>query len=915
MLRHDGKDAGVLAASSLPFLDFLYPITVWPSLYHDISRRRSSKRARSCISPAASKRMFSQTSTAAIAVAKARETEDSESPAENLTDDAKLEANAEPSASTEFQAAAGTVVTRAVTALEDEDEYGTALEDAFTSSPVARYPVTQEDGDAEVKLEHPDTDSVWDLGLPPGMDAEEDTVRYLSAYREMITPCYEGRLPNTRGGPMGDALTSLHRTKHEQRLCALGVILRHLERMHGKDNPRVFSIAMAFVAAHGFIAAVLKLLKMRRQRYGTPKRAQTFAPLLHALAVRGRIEQACHHFDSISSEYGLTPDLSCWNALLRAYCEVSDVAGAAKCFEDVKRAGLSVDSDTFTPLLSVCGRTGDLDGVRELLSEADSMGVLKTLEMYRGLVHALARRQDVEMAERFASELLFKQMPGSYTEMWNDVLYGYARTRRMRDVVRVFRYMCQAGVSPNSHTYTHILYGLIEVGSTRRARWFFDEVLPRAGVKRTSFHYGLLMGAYAKAGRPRRVTQTYNRMRNEKIKPARTSNIPLLKASAEVNKRTLDGNLISCLEYHFDPTENMVGAVLRPPNPRKMHKPVAIPWTYTKPATDDDDQPVRAHMELLMNTYGRRPFTENIESLKNAFISLWGKCTERKSKMVPPLRLLHAMMAAVRQHQAYDLVDECWQMALDQAAAESRSLGANPGSQQNWVSPARQRVLNPVFKPYIDTLAKMGRTAEVLTTVKKLLWDGYDFDAANWNTALQLLIESAFDLEVFRLCEEHLMPGWTGWGEMKKSLQIRHAYKVRLKQGLREPSNETLELLSQALTLLTRQWGGVEREPLRTILKDCPRTLFAIRTMPYNPIDYARHVQNLERKRQVAVIRKFRLGPNFTLGPISLTLDDVGDVPWMADPRVEQADTWKASGTSVPSPRIERRRVNGPRSP
>lgn len=240
------------------------------------------------------------------------------------------------------------------------------LKECFLEPPISIDHAGQE----EVSRSQGSATSPWDIHISEEGHPEEDTARYLSAYKELIRPWYRMRLPGRNSGRMGYALSLLHRPGRVEQ--AIRIILTHLRRFYGEESPRVYSIAMAFVGAHGFVGAVEKLLDRRWARHGPPERAQTFAPLLHAYALRRRLKDAIHYFGAISAEHSLTPDASCWNALILAHSEADDLDGARRCFEEFEKTGLKMDSSTLAPLLDICARRGDVEGIQMLLERADA---------------------------------------------------------------------------------------------------------------------------------------------------------------------------------------------------------------------------------------------------------------------------------------------------------------------------------------------------------------------------------------------------------------------------------------------------------------------------------------------------------------------------------------------------------------
>ncbi|KAI9886686.1 MAG: RNA polymerase C-22 sterol desaturase [Watsoniomyces obsoletus] len=625
--------------------------------------------------------------------------------------------------------------------------------------------------------------------------------------------------------------------------ASIGAILLHWKQRYGRTEASASIMAMAYFAVRGYPVIVKKLLDGYMNHFGYPEKAQVFAPLLYANAVRHHLPRVLDLFDRISSVFGLQPDLPCWNALLRAYCEMDDVDGASKCFAQIQETGLALDSSTLEPLMLLCARRGDTAGSLSYFGIVEELGIRKTAPMYEALVLALVQQGDIELAERAALQFLSEQVGGSLTRMWNEVIMGYSRRRRIDHVMRIYHYMPSADIARNDQTYTNVLMALVETCRPRYARWFFDVMMPRAGIQPDALHFALLMRAYRTNKAPRRAIEVYNLMRRRGIEPTARTEIELLKASEKIKHETRDHRGRTCREYGLRPARHLVQNILERRDPRFRRPDDLLAWE--RPQVFRRIYP-QAFEELLTNAYGRwrraQPTGASTEALASEYSlnAAYRNLSQRDHRggaiRLSRLRLLAGLMVGLRKQCAWPAIDRAWRTALAEAATRARTMQGGTHSNPRWVAQGRRYLLAPLLAPYLEALADQGRVDDIRNEVHRLIEAGYELDPGNWNTYVRVLAMTRQYVEAFSLCERKLMPGWTGWAPLRQMYGLpTDAPPERANHDRLIPTVKTLRILAHASQLIAYETRGgiISPQMMPMILDTCPRTLMAIRTMPY----------------------------------------------------------------------------------
>ena len=168
--------------------------------------------------------------------------------------------------------------------------------------------------------------------------------------------------------------------------------------------------------------------------------------------------------------------------------------------------------------MGICTTRGDLDQAMELYQLVEGQGVAKSPAMIDCIVLGHIQNDRLLQAEKICNDALAMDFKVPLTRMWNYLLTAYAMRRDLENTNRILRRMYDAGVDYDGATYSALMQVLAMVKQPDRANAYSNNVMRKAGVKITSFHYAVVMGGYIANGELQKVFHVHNQMLRRNMK-------------------------------------------------------------------------------------------------------------------------------------------------------------------------------------------------------------------------------------------------------------------------------------------------------------------------------------------------------------------------------------------------------------
>jgi pentatricopeptide repeat-containing protein PET309 len=703
----------------------------------------------------------------------------------------------------------------------------------------------------------------------------EDPVVYDNAIQTLLFR-HEPKLAVTcyRQTRLGQGVKLSSRTLHrllkilcdDHSILGMKQVLDDFFKFYKRPTRYAYRLCMAEFASQGDAKTVHALFEQYVSRFsGHLLSADELAPLLQVHAKRGELSRAINIFNQIETVYKLRPTIMCWNIIINAYGKVNDIDGAYECFERLLQSpNIRPDDYTFGTMMGICTRHGDLERVIEIYQLVEELKIKKSPAMLDSLVSAYIQEEDFRQAERVCEDGLTMKLRGSRTRMWNSLLIAYAMRRDLSNVNRLLQRMSEAKVNYNEHTYSTLMQALCMVKQPDRAYEILKEVMVEAGVKPTSFHYAVVMGGYLANGEVHKVFRIRNQMKRRNIRTSSSTSLMAFKATINEDEKLLnegsDQEVLQRARQMFKEIISSIDPQDVSQAPRKGVGRLPLDIAHTTP-----------FYSYIMFVLGQYHEFQAVNKLYDEF----KRSVPEFRQETPPIEVLSALISTRLQERDHEGVQECWDLILSEAMQQGRtrplpvriagraqsaanqgngtsddlkpqsadvdhiSVDIAPSDQAQKVLPAHKLDLAKSLVVYLQSLAFQNKINEMTKTVKVVLDRGFVLDNHTWNKYIQFLARKYQYRLAFKICEERLMPGWTGWAGIRWQLPVRNRLPLSLRRARQWPTH--LRPLYYTMLYLARGFLELQADAAESVSsqnflsdleRDCPMIVKAIRTMP-----------------------------------------------------------------------------------
>lgn len=624
----------------------------------------------------------------------------------------------------------------------------------------------------------------------------------------------------------------------EKSSLGMSMIVEDWRNYHRKVPAGVAIDVAKVLAQLGQLEPLQNLFRDFCSTHGTPKIAW-YHTLLFVHNRRADPEGVVRAFKDLQKDFHFRPTLRDWNYVIGTFSRVGDVDGTLTWFNKLLESEIPPDSRTYSLLMSLYAKRGDWETVHDLYQQSKMDGIKTSMLMIDSVVLANINDERLAEAERLAKEALHMDLEGSRTFMWTVLLNAYALRKEVEKVSELHKQMQDSGIASDGMTYAALMTSLTIAKMPKAAYKILDKVMPRAGIKRTSLHYAIVMGGYLATENHGKIFDLYKRMLTRNLSPTMSTQNILLRAAASVDKANqgldkdseIQNELVRAQQTFEQTISNLDPMELAASEPRKFVGPNLLNESFSS-----------TYFEYLIFLYGNGAAFAKVTELYERYISTSARFSNRDVEASPPIRLLSALMVAHIRAGDHKEVERCWYLALDMSeklACRARAITSEPG----WVLHSRRFIMNLPLRQYISSLGEQGRIDDLISTINQLHTSGFALNSPNWNHYIQHLAQSPepkHQLLAFELCERELIDNWPGWDALGDPNYVKSKLRAMIKNTLhlqerRMPAYATLVHLA-AVYLQAKQ--GTRLTPTRRFLKIAPKTVDALSNMPRMADEY-----------------------------------------------------------------------------
>ena len=561
---------------------------------------------------------------------------------------------------------------------------------------------------------------------------------------------------------------------------------------HGELNLWAFTKYMKYYASLGDVQTVRTLWNRCADAYPDFVTSPTgFYSLLNAHAQTGDIDGIQEELDRMVSEYGVEPDIDCWNAMLKGYTRTNDLDGALACFEDI-RTNYSPDSFTYGQIMASSAKLGDLELTLDLFNQAQMARVNVTKEMVLPLVLAYCLNDRLKEADNIAHTLAERGITS--TVIWNQLIHYNGMHGRLNRCYGILRDMTALKLEWSAETYTYLLQALITVNQLATAVVVLKEAAKSPMSLLKAEHYAIVIMGAARNGSRMYAESIMSMMNKRRIPVPFNAQVAYAKVSQQVAPHAvrtpqLRPSIVQSLRARVEVTEQ--DSRLR----ARETTNIGNALTLLLQAGDE------AEAEELIKLYmSLDPNAETSHEMPQNVISSLMLAEQRKGR--------HA--AVVRMWKTV------WPGILHKATRE----------EGEGIFPARQYEATRLMLRVAQSYRALGSGDDLEKDVLKVLEAGFKFTSVTWDHVIRILCEMGKWERAMELMEEYLMDGWRGWHSWEKDKARPIMYR-RLEKSSRHVRPTTFAVSAVMKHWLDARklvdWSGAVRQKLDGLKARHPR--------------------------------------------------------------------------------------------
>ncbi|KAF7560522.1 hypothetical protein G7046_g3609 [Stylonectria norvegica] len=607
--------------------------------------------------------------------------------------------------------------------------------------------------------------------------------------------------------PAVSVLRGMFKVHFPNNMAGLDQIQQDWVKFSGDLNQWGYEKFLKLYASRGDVHNVRRLWGPYVAKYPEVlKSPRGFRSTLNVYSQVGDVTEAEKELRNMTAQYGVEPDLDCWNTVLKGYMRVNDYDRVLSYFDEICEKH-EPDSFTFAHVMAMSAKKGDLETTLDFFTRSQEKQIPVTKEMALALVVAYCQNDLLVEAEMLCIELTERKL--THTAIWNQLLNFNGVGGNLNKCYELLERMKDFGVDWDSDTYGFLLQALIQVNEIKAAVSLLKQADEENLFAATPEHYAIVMAGAARLEDFPLVETLHRRLQNSHMPVTFNALVALVDAAVKrkpgvERTRSLGKDFLthfreSVAAGNSDPAQTTSGT------------------SYTKAS------PMVTQLNTDSHTVGRaimllvqlRDFS-SAEELVTLYSELFPQF--KKDDQFPP-NVVSALMLAHykdgRFDEVLDLWKKTWQRVLE-SSKKRKGEGIYIGNAYDL-----SRVLNVVVRVFRDQDNPQG-LSECIDQVTSV---GFKLTRSNWSLVVRYLCDMGRWERAMHWCETMLMPGWRGWNPDRSHKEKRSMQNTRL---LRAPKRIVFRLQQEWLKLRNMAaWSQDVSRQLRNVEETYPRLYHA----------------------------------------------------------------------------------------
>lgn len=338
-----------------------------------------------------------------------------------------------------------------------------------------------------------------------------------------------GFAPN--GVTYNELIHALARSPNPQRRNQIGKVVDEMRREGIEPNRITYSILLKNLGPKTPFSEVTSLMRLM-DTMREPMDEVLSCSIIEACVRVGRHALVSQKLRQLHMEGNMPTTTShTFGSLIKAYGYTKDIAGAWKCWRDMRSQHVKPTSITIGCMVEAVATNGDVDGGHELIQgllNDDSTQSQVNSIIYGSVLKGYGRAGNMDrMWEVFSEMMCLGIKPSQST--FNALIDACARNSTMSKVPGLMDGMREHGFEPNLITYSSVIKGFCQQGDVQAALQTLEELRKRPRVKADEIVYNTLIDGCSQDGLVETGEKLLHEMEAEGICPSNYTLSSLVK--------------------------------------------------------------------------------------------------------------------------------------------------------------------------------------------------------------------------------------------------------------------------------------------------------------------------------------------------------------------------------------------------
>ncbi|PIA49065.1 hypothetical protein AQUCO_01300125v1 [Aquilegia coerulea] len=246
-------------------------------------------------------------------------------------------------------------------------------------------------------------------------------------------------------------------------------------------------------AYNGLFEEALELLNGMEQE-GIEPDLITWNGLVSGYSMWGCSEKALALIHEMRAS-GLNPNVVSWTALISGCSQRENYRESIQFFLQMQQEGIKPNSATLSSLIRACAGLSLLESGKEIHCTTIRSGHCEDIYVATSLIDMYCKSGSLTSAYQ-----VFGMIKNKNVASWNSMIMGFAIHGLGKEAICLFNDMCEAGIPPDSITFTAVLSACKHSGLIDDGWKYFDSMNQDYNVIPTLEHYACMVDLLGRCG-------------------------------------------------------------------------------------------------------------------------------------------------------------------------------------------------------------------------------------------------------------------------------------------------------------------------------------------------------------------------------------------------------------------------------